>query len=126
MKKPTLLQRYIAKKIGIKQDTTINQNALTKQSKGDSLAKTGLIYIVAGVSSLTIFIVSALASSGTILFVILALLGDIMLLIGLIHCLVALTQNNITPKGKKNAKTGLLLLAAFVLLYAILILLLRI
>lgn len=121
--KATFLQKYVSKMMA---KNGLNAHLLpktTKESNGDSLAKTGLINIVAGISSIALLIISALVSSETILFGILAFLafmGFIALLGGFVQCLIALTKNNITPKGKKSAKTGLLLFAALVLLYVIL------
>lgn len=119
--KPTFMQRYVSKMMA----KGLNADITTKESKGDSLAKTGLINIVVGISLIAMFIISILISSGTIFGVLafLAFMGFVALLGGFVQCLIALTKKDITPKGKKNAKTGLLLFAAFILLYAILILL---
>lgn len=101
IKKPTLLQRYIAKRIGIKQDTTINQNALTEQSQGDKLANISLGSTIGGVALTTIM---TLSGGEGLIAAILILTGAIALLVGLILAIVALTSKDLTPQGKKRAK----------------------
>lgn len=98
--KPTLIQKYMAKKIGIKQDT-INHNQLLEESQGDKLAAISLGSVIGGV---VLSIIMILSGGEGLIAAILILTGAIALLVGLILAIVALTSKDLTPQGKKRAK----------------------
>lgn len=113
-KKPTLIQKYMAKRIGIKQDTTINQNALTEESQGDKLAAISLGSVIGGVVLTALMV---LTGGEGLIAGILMLIGAVALLVGLILAIVALTSKDITPQGKKRAKSVFWAITLFLTLF---------
>ena len=113
-KKPNFAERFVAKKMAkmFKDD----KNAI---STGDKLATYGFWGIL---GSIILSSIGSLASGTSGLPTALSTIISLVSLTGLILCIVALTRDDLTPKGRKMAKWGVGIFLALLLLALLIIL----
>ena len=115
-KKPNFAEKIIAKTM-----VKISEKGKSDMSQGDKLATAGFWGVIGSIALSTL---ASLASGGAGLAPVLSAIISIISLAGLILCIVALTRNDLSAKGKKMAKWGIgiflvLLLIALLLAIAI-------
>ncbi len=116
-KKPNFAERFVAKKMA-----KMFADDKSGLSQGDKLATFGFWGVIGSVILSTIGSLAAGASGVPAVF---STIIGLALLAGLIICIVALTRDDLSPKGKKMAKWGVgifltLLLIALILIVAVL------
>lgn len=112
-KKPNFVERFVAKKMA-----KMFADDKSGLSQGDKLATFGFWGVVGSVILSTIGSLAAGASGVPAVF---STIIGLALLAGLIICIVALTRDDLSAKGKKMAKWGVGIFLALLLITLILI-----